>query len=230
MNYYKIVCSTEINVIGIFDQVQHFHSVPFGEEERYHLHKKIPYMGELDFKLKIPNLKLEQKAKFTDFLNVIPYTHKLLTISEKLIHLLGSFNSDIFDIFETSVIRGETNVPYFAIYFPFLRDQEYIDWGNTTFDSIHQYNYGSPAINVAKFKNFDEYFIGLKVAFSKKQYLYPTKLILNKPAINKDIFRLTGFNHDLIISERLKDAFEANNITGRRYINVDDLLPQSNQP
>jgi hypothetical protein len=229
MQYYKLYPCTELNVIGTYNQVQKFElpegieTLKMGEILNY---KNIPHTGLTSFNPIFPVCKLHSKSKTTDFIN--SNFSEVDLVSPKVLDIIKSINSDTIEYYKINLKKGSILLPYFGLRFPFIRDQEFIDWKNTYFARTKLEIFSSNPIEIHQFKGEDDYILCRNNAFLNNEKIYPIKLYLKNTA--KDIFRLSFANQGIIISEKLKIALETNNITGRRYINVDDLIPESSQP
>jgi hypothetical protein len=229
MIYYKIYPSIDLKVIGIYNQVQKFEvtegvtSLKTGESLSY---QNIPHIGHTTFNPVFPDCKLHKLAKSTDFINT--NFSEIDLVSLRVLEIIQSLNSDSIEYFKINLNKKGVLLPYYGIRFPFIRDKDMIDWDRTYFIRTKLATYLGDPIEIHQFKGEDEYIFGRKNAILNNEKIYPQKLILK--STDKDIFRLSFSNHGIIISEKLKDAFESNKITGRRYINIDDLIPEATQP
>jgi hypothetical protein len=234
MEYYKIYDSADINIIGVHSQAKmyppNYHTgiyLPydrFGERSIWN----IPNIGLTQFEPILPEFQFESKSKVTDFVNSNALFHCHL-ISERVFDMIKTLKPDVFESFEVDIYKKDKRFSYFIIRFPYIRDAEYIDWNKTTFNRTTGLSYGQNPKEIHSFKDFEEYQEYLTCVHIQKEKLLATKIILKKDVIDTDIFRLSFLNHDLFISKRLKDLFEAHKVTGRRYIHVDDLISELSQ-
>lgn len=182
----------------------------------------IPLEGQVPPGVYLPPCFLAERSQPTDFINVVAFGYKFLTISPRVLKLLGNFDVDYHSMLDTMVINQRLNIqyPYYGLHFPWFRNELYIDWEKTIF-TIKE---GFIAIGEIQFENYIEYrqwrnensVIGsLK---SKSPSL--KKLFLKTDFSMKDIFMLNDISRVYIVSEQLKAAFEMHGITGMGFREV----------
>lgn len=217
MQYFKLEHSINPSEIGIFDQVQKFQVDPGTP----HPFMYIPSEGELDPEAKFPLLYLEPRAKWTDFLHFVPSAGNFLLVSPKVLSLLQRFDMDVYQSYKVEVAREKEAYPYHLLRFPWSRNRDYIDWGKSVFG--HTTQFGQDFIQEVQFANYDAFYAYKKPLFKKKERLGVEALFFKEEPIKKDVFRLLFISSGIYLSERIKDVFQEEGITGCRFVPLSDL-------
>ena len=109
-------------------------------------------------------------------------------------------------------------------------DPLYIDYGKTEFVFVTDILVDDNALPRIKFNDFNEYVATLRNNYfnaqdEKTKYgkYRVKKLVLKNEKISTDIFYLNSICSGLYVSERLKSAIEINNLTGVRFIAVENI-------
>lgn len=219
MRFFKVEHSINPSEVGIFDQVQRFYVSPHTFEP--HAFMDIPLEGKLDPKKKFPQLFLEKEAKWTDFLHIVPGAGNFLLVSPRTFSLILKHEVDVYQSYEVNVTREKEIYPYHLLRFVWPRDREYFDWDKSVFG--HTTYMWREIIAEMHFKDYEEFYAFKKTLFQKKEHLVVRKLFLQEDTIKKDIFRLLFTSSGVYVSERLKDALQSEDITGCRFVPLEDL-------
>lgn len=131
MSYYRIWPTSNLSEIGKDPQIM---SVVYPDLEmpRMHWHK-VAKDREVDFDLKLPNVLLDSRAKFSDFLWVSDFSGVFVSVSNKVDGVFESFKLDRCQKFPFEAIRSRTAHAYKAIYLVYPRTEIFIDWTNSIF-------------------------------------------------------------------------------------------------
>lgn len=219
MTFFKLEHSVDPAEIGIFDQVQRFRVVPGSLEP--HAFMNIPLEGELDLNKQFPQLFLEKKAKWTDFLHIVPGSGDFLLICPRVLSLMQEHEMDVYQSHEVEVVRGKESYLYHLLRFPWSRNRDYIDWEKSVF--AHTTQFGAEIIEELKFSDYEGFYAFKRPLFKKKEALYVQQLFLMEAAIEKDMFRLLFISSGVYVSERLTNAMQDAGITGCRFTPLADL-------
>ncbi|MFN0215130.1 MAG: imm11 family protein [Saprospiraceae bacterium] len=219
MTFYKLEHSVDPLEIGVFDQIQKFKVVPGSLEPNAFMN--IDLEGELEPAKSFPQLFLEKRAKWTDFLHLVPGAGNFLLISPKVLSVMHRHEMDNYQTFEVEVVRGQETYVYYLLRFPWSRNRDYIDWERSVFG--HTTYMWRELIAEMQFKNYEDYYAFNKPPFRKDGYVIVRKIFFREDVIEKDIFRLLFISSGVYVSESLKDALQKEGITGCRFVALGDL-------
>jgi hypothetical protein len=178
-----------------------------------------PVEGRIDFNIIFPKFDLENKAKLTDRVSTGSLTGDYFIVSERLLDLLEGFKMDEYQYFPIDINTPSISVRYMIIYFPFPRDNNFINWEESIFDrelptgdKIHE-----------RFANAQKYLLA-----KDGHQLKDNNLIINYEEISSvDIFRFKWYKLGFYVSERLKNAIDHNGITGVRFEEAEWFIENS---
>jgi hypothetical protein len=220
MKFFRLALSLDPKVIGIYDQVQKFVQSP--ETREGHPFQSIPLEGKLDPNKKFPVLLLEKAAKWTDLLEQVPGSGRLLLISSRFYMLLSQFNLDDYQAFPVTVRQGEEERAYFLLYFTKNCAAEFVDWEHT--EVMHTTDFAAQVIKMGlKFSSYEEFLARKMELLHNKENLYVRVLKIAKAAEGTDMFKFVFMPSGFYVSERLKDAIQKEGLVGIRFTPTEEL-------
>ncbi len=209
--YYKINHSVTISEVGTQPQVdtQWVGPTDFWGVNSY---THTPLVGPIDFAIVFPSFHLSQLAKITDwFGDGGGISMNYFMVSARLYSLLQTYQMDEYQYFPAPVNTPGGIVDYHLIYFPYPREDDFIDWGHSLFRRITP----SGESRLIQFSNSKE-----RQLARDAHEIHTEKLIVHLEKIKVDIFRFKRFESGFYISEQLKAAMESKGMTGIRYEKV----------
>lgn len=219
MPFYKLEHSTSIPEIGLYPQAQlEMSRKVYDEKALFHL--DIPSEGRIQ-PFSPARFILEKGAKMIDYLAIVPKGGDLKMLSPRLYELLQLFQIDEFQSFPTELVNKGSHYPYHLIHLVCFRNRDYIDWEQTVFG--HTTNMWRELIAELQFQDYDAFTSFRRAAFSNNEHLIVRKLVLREDVIDKDLFRLLFVSTGFYVSQRLKDALQAENISGCKFTPLADL-------
>ncbi|MCC6280694.1 MAG: hypothetical protein IT262_08845 [Saprospiraceae bacterium] len=215
MKLFKLEQSVEGPIIGDFPQVQEkwpWLTDRWGENS----YTMTPLKGRIEFDIVFPYFELAKRAKLTDWVSAVNVDRNYLMVSTRLLALLKGFVLDEYQYFPVPVHTPNKIVDYHLIYFPWPRQDDFINWEKSTFRRITKSGENillqfenAKARNLAK----DAHEIQIE------------KIIINTNKITMDVFRFRSFHLGFYVSERLKNAMESAGMTGIVY-EIPEWLPK----
>ncbi len=214
MKLFKLEQSVEGPIIGDFPQVQEKWPWPMDRwgENSYAM---TPLKGPIEFDIIFPYFELAKRAKLTDWVSAVNVDRNYFMVSTRLLALLKGFVWDEYQYFPVPVHTPNEIVDYHLIYFPWPRQDEYIDWKS----SIFQHIVPSGAIEEIQFENSGRYLM------EHTDDVKMEKAVIFSENITLDLFRFKNYNSGFYVSERLKNAMEAAGMTGIVY-EIPEWLPK----
>lgn len=213
MKLFKLKKSVDASVIGVFPQVGERWPWPtdrWGADS----YTMTPLKGYIEFKIIFPYFELEKGAKLTDWVSTVNVDRNYLMVSTKLVDLLHTFILDEKQDFPALVHTPEGITKYHLVYFPWPRQDDFIDWKKSVFE-----------------KNPEDGAFGIQFEDSRNylmQHNENTKIkdiVIFPERITCDVFRFTNYQSGFYVSERLKNAMETAGMTGIEY-EVPEWLPK----
>ncbi|GIV35526.1 MAG: hypothetical protein KatS3mg031_3061 [Chitinophagales bacterium] len=180
----------------------------------------IPLEGTPHPNFFLPDCCLSPKSQYTDFLNVVAWSGRMLTVSERVYSLLTKLNLDYHSVFQTNVYdkRRSMNKSYFGIYFHWFRNQCYIDWGKTTFSIVKGFTVTNELIKFDDYNHYRQWrYENFSIKNSELKSARVKDLYIKDSVIEKDLFVLDDIERIYIASERLRSSFEIAEITGVEF-------------
>lgn len=172
------------------------------------------------------NFRLEEKTKKTNFLSNSSISALGFVIDEKVKNLLSSMDLTEHRLYNTPVLIEEKEDNSFS-WLHFKEDQNSIlnnvDWNKSTFIKknilLEEKN-----IRISSAEEF------LRLSSEDHMISYePEKLFFIDPSVLKnDMFILDGLYYGVIVSEKLKEKFEQEKITGVSFSEVSELFELGN--
>ncbi|MBK8922395.1 MAG: hypothetical protein IPM81_12975 [Saprospirales bacterium] len=228
MEYFIMSKSTDPKVIGPkYPQCEKM----CGEERGEYYYpapwsvSKIPSEGELKVLPKVDCFELKYHAKVTDLISAIQLSaSSVMLISERFYNLLMNFNCMRSVVFESKVIHRQKSYPYRFLYFP-EHHLHFVDFNKSHFyasgaaGSDWRYNLSVDSIESYKKEEAkrEEQNKSAKDTGTRKEFISLLELYLDESKIDKDLFRLRGPMLAFIVSQRLKDAIESQELTGMKF-------------
>ncbi len=172
-----------------------------------------PLKGHITFNIIFPHFVLEDGAKLTDWVSATNINRNYWMVSTRLMELLKKYHLDEYQYFPAPVHTPTGIVGYHLIYFPWPRQDDFIDWEKSLFKEDNQ------GISVElKFPESRKYLMENNDNTKMKEaVIFPDKITM-------DVFRFTNYRSGFYVSERLKNAMEAAGMTGIVY-EVPEWLP-----
>lgn len=196
MKYYKLIHSDTPKSVGIFPQIISYYT----KYNKLTLDDKINLRIDVfkKFDKELPYFKLDKKAKLTDILSVVLFIAHISLVNEKLLKILKEFNLFKFQAIPITVIdKNELLHSYTAIN-PMEYHDEYLAIEDCEFNSFGE---------ELTFKSYSDF-------ASYPSILWPVKLIFREiPKEDFFVFKNVSIVKP-IISQRLKDKLEKENISG----------------
>lgn len=216
MKFFRITVSSNLKEVGVFPQRREM-NVGINIDAPNHLLKQPPFKI-LDPDIYIPSFNLHPKAKLTDIIS-LPINSDWI-ISLKLKEILESQKIDNIQILPITIYKNDNCYEYYILHsiFPQMDCIAYSDTDILIKEVLSEYE---EKITVQSFDDFQ--LIESKIAYPK--YLEFKKFQIRSDC-NCNFFTLK-YTYGLttyFISEYLKTTLEQNNITGIRYMELDEVL------
>ncbi len=183
---------------------------------------RVSYIKPFPKDLNVPTYVLNYHAKRTDYISLATNVYNLY--SDKLINLLKSFKIPSYQTFPTQVIKRNETFPY-SVFVISEFSPEFIDYKKSVFYKTHIKSPIEP-IEVNTFEEYEKELGKLSTPFGIKA----KKLVLNNEKIDVDIFRLRRATFGYFVSERFKNKIEKENITGLKFIPIEEIRTLSSVP
>lgn len=183
----------------------------------------MPFEGKINFPFKLPEPKLQSKAKPTTFLNVVFVPSRFLVLKKYFITFLSGFNIDEFQTWNLKVHHNNSILNDYELFIlcdTYQRD--IIDFKNSDFfivDFINQDNTGEK-LNI---NSYDDFIVIRDELSKKKKLLKYNKIILNLYHMKLDLFRIINTPASgYYVSEKLKKAIEKEKFTGFSFQEIEE--------
>jgi hypothetical protein len=216
MTFYRIETSTDLNEVGVFPQIGEM-KVGLHKDDPKHLFNQ-PDLSKLSSEIYVPSFKLRSNAKLTDVLS-FPVNSDWV-ISEKLKSVFEQESIVDVQLLPIEIFQGEELKKYFLL--RRLRSAiEQIDFSKTEI-SIMKTTWDED--QKLKVSNVQE-FLALV-----EEVKYPKSIKIKKPYILQECkYKFLSIKHvygifPLFVSKEFKDILESNNISGIRYMELDEIL------
>lgn len=163
------------------------------------------------------SVKISKSVKLTDTLSSFMTAHSPI-VSEKLVELLKKFTLPDFQLIPLHIYRLKelvTEKRYFIMHFTGDNIQS-VDFTKSSFD----YLTGGAFLDksLLKFDNYEDY---MKKLNNNEVKMAIIKKVIMKPTLKNDLFFLDILRGSgRFITQPLKEAMEANKITGFRFVEV----------
>ncbi|MBT3421881.1 MAG: hypothetical protein HOD63_15870 [Bacteroidetes bacterium] len=219
MKYYRLIESTNLKEIGIYPQVID-HKKDYDEDklDSYMLTNKFP--SELPcINFDFDGLLLNNRSKYTDLVSS-SFLNSLigLIISSQFLKIVENFKTVDYKLFNACLYFKKMRVQYYWMHYT-SELTEYIDFENSVFRLKT-----SEGRKEVLLKSIDDYF-ELRNSIKSWSIVKPTKLSLFKQMdYSYDLFRIGLIDSNTYVSERLKDEFAKNNITGVEFEDTDGYM------
>ena len=199
-----------------------------------------PFLQNVDFSKKAvlaqsPIFALNPNAKHSNIYrlpSLISHVNNLTVLDLKARNVFEQFNLGNYQLLDLLISEKEQyhSCSLLQIY-PAQGDPLYIDYGKTEFVFVTDILVDDNALPRIKFNDFNEYLATIRNNYfnaqdEKNKYgkYRVKKLVLKNEKISTDIFYLNSICSGLYVSERLKSAIEINNLTGVRFIAVENIV------
>ena len=220
MTFYKLRHSVDAAEIGVYPQARIDHSSYPG-----FVNIEVPLEGKIEGELSPPTLRLEKQAKMTDLLSITPLSYEYLALSPRAFDLIRRFETDEFQACSAHITNGKANFQYHLVHFPSTRNRDYVDWGKSVFG--HTTYMQRELITEMKFQGYEEFIDFKRSLYKKEEDIILRKLALNDGSEMKDIFRLLFISGGVYVSDNLKNALQAEGITGCSFAPTSELCERT---
>lgn len=226
--YFVVVFSTDEKIVGkdypqCYSYVKGVNPDDYGSFTDTHwiwIQNKFP-----EFTPVLDGLKLSGKSKLTDFISTCVLY--LPIVNERCKDILSSFNLGHHEFYPTKIQVKGTERQFFFLYTTSITDNEMV-LDKSRF-GIYNRGFQLKSTLIPRFKTLDEYDIAYNENAMKRN---GSELLIQEIAVKKnfnlDYFILRPFiTYGYIISERLLQAINENNLTGFKiereiYVNCQD--------
>lgn len=223
--YYTINESLNPQIIGKdFPQVHNFIKT-YNPDAEYALLSLYDYFDE--FPDYIPNLdgfKLTGSAKLTDFVSSA-FCPNLFIVSERAKHLLETYNLGSHRFYSLGLYKRNVKHNYYMLHIIINPDYtENVNYSQSVFKECSEYsideNWGYHSISSRA-----DFFAKREELKMVGKNLWSEKMVM-EPSFDDslDLFMIVYFNNDNFISERLKNAIEAEGLTGWEFKTAINLV------
>lgn len=175
----------------------------------------------------IPNLQyfvLAHKAKVTDFIHDIISAYGFL-ISPKAKNIMVNFNLPQHIYFIAGVMYHKKMLGDYYWLHLLEEDTHLIDLAESSFcvqkGGWYDDEWYEDEVETAYFKSMEEIVLKRKEIVGSGRYIRPYKLSVKANSLNRDLYIFTFMRSQYIISENLKNALEAEKITGIEILPLD---------
>lgn len=220
---YTLLPSTDPNEVGAYPQV-----AIDGSQHPYNIRAsdsiwKIPSDGEIGFIPAIPNFKLDDGAKLTDFINSSYSSHYLILISSRLLELIKKSNIGSYNILPTIIKNQAQEEQYYFFRLMNAKHNVYINWQTTIWGAYYLDTQTYKLIEESSFSaNSYEDLAEMRKKIRQdkgRRAIQLKQLVLNNAVVFDDMFFLK-IHSNLVVSEQLKNKIEANGLTGMKFKEV----------
>ncbi len=132
MKIYKLQHSSDSEVIGVSGQIQTYIGPYDRTGPKSFIHVPLEG-GALKPDIEFPILKMENRARKTDWLQCVPLRREYLILSLKSLKVFRQLNVDTFQHFPITVSHGTNNYSYCVFYLQNVKQREFIDWEKSSF-------------------------------------------------------------------------------------------------
>lgn len=216
MKYYKINYSTNLEDIGAFPQIQKMskkynYDAPNSIYQLSHSVRSFP-----DFTPDLETLVVDSKSKITDILSVAMLPSNGFLVNSKIRTIFQNVNLPAHKYYDAKV-KFKANVIKDYKWAHIISDYtDYVCYKNSEF---YIYDYFDDTF-ISKIKSIDkEELKAIKekvISENEFETIVAKKIILKKEfyKLEMDLFKISEFDHDFYVSEKLMDLLEHNTITG----------------
>ncbi|CAL2082648.1 conserved protein of unknown function [Tenacibaculum sp. 190524A02b] len=219
MKYFELKNSTNIKEVGKLPQSEDGY---FGDVQQ----SFIPFEGLIDFDFKLPEPKLEKKAKQTSFLNVIITSGKFLVIDDDFLNFLKDFNIGEYQSWKIKIYQEKELIEKYNLFFlNDIKQSDYIDYTKSKFykGKFFDYENKGEIVEIINYQDFLEKREAVKNE-KNKLHLLDEKIVFDLRRVKEDMFKIMNSPRSgYYISERLKEAIEAKGLTGMSFTEIGDL-------
>lgn len=192
---------------------------------------KIPSEGVIPFTPLIPDFKLEETAKWTDYFNSSYSAHHLVIISNKFFQLVSSSVVGTFDVFPALIREGTKETQYYLFRLMHSKHNVYVNWDTTKWSICYQDQQTHDLIEddiffAKSYKNLIE--IRKELRKKKERKSIKLKQLVLYPNIDfNDIFYLK-IKQSLVVTESLKNKIEVAQLTGVKFVELPYTMSTKN--
>jgi hypothetical protein len=216
MLFYRLQISTDLNEVGVFPQIGEM-KVGLHKDDPKHLFNQAD-LSKLSAEIYIPSFKLQNKAKLTDVLS-FPINNDWV-VSEKLKSVFESENIADVQFIPIEIFKKEELKNYFLLR-PLKSSIEQIDFSKTEISIMKTTWDEEQIVKVRDVQGF------LALVEETK---YPMSIKIKRPYILQDCnlkFFCIKYVYGIFpyfISKEFRDILVNHNITGIRYMELDEIL------
>lgn len=218
MTFFKLANSNMAPEIGASPQVATSERTTNGNGDWRWI---LPADGPIAVLPQFPRFFLEKRAKPTDLLSSSP-TSGYEMISATFYAFMQKFIMDEHQAYPIEVIRygnKSEKYDYFLMRFCHSQSGGFVDWERSVWAHVVGVM-SDDIIQEIKFASIEECLDFKRSVFDKNERIDPHQFFLKTEAIDLDIFclRALGGAAGVYVSERLKNAIEAEKITGCQFV------------
>jgi len=226
MNYYKVEFSHDLKVIGTSGpQIQGIDPNCDYHVDAPYSFRKIKLHEPIQEHIRIPDMLLAKKAKWTDLMSCSMLDYLFRFVSNDLYNVLSEleFNLDSHQTIRLKLTKEQTVKNYWAFYFSHF-DHTFIDWKESSFGLVDKgFAPIKDILEKYTFKNLEEYNKKYSTIFRENKFKLKNLVVRYNRANNLDLFRCHHPNSGYFCSERLKQKILEKGFTGIRFEEVKDL-------
>lgn len=219
MKYYRLFSSTNRKDVGVKPQSEEGY---LGDVQQ----DFIPWQGKIDFDFKLPEPKLEKKAKQISLLDVEFIRSTFLVIEDEFLNFLKHYNIGNFQSWKIKTWQSNQLIDKYNLFIiNDTKQNKYIDFSKSEFKLKKLGDWNNSSIQkTVLVKNYDEYFSEKEKFRKEKIMLLHNKVTLDLRKSKEDMFRIVNAPPGgYFVSEKLKNAIEEKGFIGMKFTEVSEL-------
>ena len=217
MNYYKLTFSTNRKETGVMPQSEEGYMGDIQQDF-------IPYQGIIDVDFKLPEPKLQKKAKHISYIDVVMIPKWFLVIDDELLVFFKRFSIGNYQDWKIKVWENKSLINKYNLFI--LNDTKqakYINFANSEFyiGTYTDFTYKGEKVPI---ENYDHYLRERERLAKEKLWLRENKVVFDLRQVSEDMFRIINApSGGYYVSEKLKNAIEKNGYTGMEFKDISEL-------
>lgn len=225
MNYYKLDYSNDLKSIGTsgpqikgIDPKCNYHvNAPYS-------FKKIKHMETIQEHIRLPDMLLNKKAKWTDLMSCSLLSRNFRVVSYDFYDFLSDYKLDKYQVMNIKLTKNEIIKNYKALYFIKRYEHIFTDWKRCSFGLVNKdFALIKDILEEYTFQNFEDYKRKRSFIFREDKYKLKNLIVRYNRDIELDFFRCLYPTSGYFCSERLKEGIIEKGFTGFRFEEVIDL-------
>jgi len=224
MKYYKVDFSQNLNVIGTTTQLRDIDPKCNYHVDAPYSFKKIKLNEPIKEHIRIPDMLLTPKAKWTDLLSTSMLGYLFRIISNDFHEILNEFNIDDFQTLEIKLTKDKEIRNYKALYFINRFEHAFVNWKECSFGLVDKGF--APIKNILEkytFNTLEDYEKKESIIFEERRFKLKNLVVRFNRNIELDFFKCLYPISGHFCSERLKDKIMEKGFTGFRFEELHDL-------